>query len=531
MTFRGHVTSIIVLVAIGFVVGGALVGAADAETLRGEPELDVYLPDGELQQGTETKVSFAIQNDAVVRSGIADERITTARAVSIEVTDDGPFDIDGEERPVGSLPDGAMTEVPFDVEVPDDVEPGTYEVDVRIRYSVTNMVTEDDTQRLTRSDTQTLEITVPDEPRFAVGDVATNVQPGTAGDAEIELENVGTATAFDADVQLVGGSDLTVGEGGAERFLGDLEPGESRTVVVEVTLPESAGEGERPFEAIVEYEDERGIERAPKETTGYLSPLSEQSFAVESLEDTLAVGFDGEMTGTLVNEGPRTIDDGVLVVEPMSDSLFVEDTRYALPELEPGESAAFEYPTDVSGQADPGPRQVRFTVEYSVDDRTLSSDPISKRVVVDPFRDEFDLEIVETTVTAGESSDLVLEITNQHPETLENIDALLYADSPLEAPGDEAFVSELEPGESAAIDFEIAADADARATTYPVELDFEYRTPDGTTEVSDAYQVPVDVLEGDTSDDDGGTSAIALGAGGLIVLVGAGGAVLWYRRD
>ncbi|SFC40862.1 hypothetical protein SAMN05444422_10825 [Halobiforma haloterrestris] len=374
---------------------------------------------------------------------------------------------------------------------------------------------------------------VPEEPRFEVSNISTGVEPGGSGEALLEIENTGPGTSNQTRTSITSGNGITVDgstpETPAEQIIGDLEPNESTTMTVDVAIDESISGGERPLKIDFTYEDENGIERQANSVTASLSPAAEQAFAIDDLESTLAVGYDGEVTGTLTNEGPRTVDDAVLDVTPQSESLFIEDTRYALPELEPGESTEFRYPTDVSGQADAGPRQLQFTVEYGSGDRTTATDgPISERVVIDDRYEEFSIETVAADVRQGETSEVLLEITNERPETLSNVDAKLYADSPLDAPNSDAFVNELEPGESAEIRFEIAATADAALETHPVELDFEYDTERGDTVVSDVYQHPIDV--GESNGDDGGTTVGSI-VTVMALLTGAGlGIGLWWRR-
>lgn len=759
---RGLVLAVLVLSVVGMLVPPIAAGqgsaGADADLTRGEPGLDVFLPDDEVTPGQETALELEIGNDGEITDrGPDSDRVLTARGVTVEIVDGGPFGVKSGETPIGGIPDGEAVPVAQRIVVPEDVEPGEYEIDVEVSYSYL-AATGGPVGDRKESETETFEVTVvvPDEPRFAIVDTDTDLEPGASGEAEIEVENVGTETAtaiegtftgesevvfgtegavteslgelapgesttvtadaslgagasdgekpfeavftyddrngvertaepirgslaplegvdfsvdelettlavgYDGEVTatvrndgprtvegavvraepgteslgfretgyalpalepgesadvryrvdvpdgadegprqlrftveypdadggtvasdpvdervvvddrvdefaivgtttdvepgasgeaeveienrgpetvhqlrttLSGSGGLTIGDGASEELLGSLAPGESATMAVDVAVAESVGGGEKPIEAAFTYRDERGIEQTGETVTGGLTPADSQEFAVENVADTLAVGYDGEITGELRNDGPRAVDDAVLIVEPMSDSLFVEDTRYALPELEPGESTDFRYPTDVSGQADEGPRQVRFTVEYTGGDRTtLTSDPISKRVVVDPRADEFSLEGVQTSVAAGDTDELVIEITNERPETLSNVDAMLYTDSPLSSDANEQFVPELAPGESAEISFEIAADDGARETTYPVELDFEYRTERGSTELSDTYQFPVDVV---ANEDSGGGVFGSLGVPLAVLLVlttlGAGAAV-WSRR-
>ncbi|RQG98535.1 COG1361 S-layer family protein [Natrarchaeobius oligotrophus] len=522
---------IVALVAVGLAVAAAAPIAAQGVE-RGEPNLEVYLPDNEVETGTTETIEVSVGNDATVRSG-GGEQVSTARGVSVELRDAGPFEAKSGETPIGPIQDGQVASAPLQIDVPRDVEPGEHTVTVQVRYAYTNRVSGGDPQRLTASKTHRIDVVVPDEPRFEITDVKTDVEPGGSGDATFTVRNTGTETASNLRAAMTGGTGVSIdgatAEAPAEELLGELDPGTSTDVTADVAIEETVSAGEKPVEFEFTYRDESDIERQSGPETASLVPAAEQSFSISNVEDTLSVGYDGVVTGQLANDGPRTVDDAVLIVEPMSDSLYVEDTRYALPELEPGESTEFRYPTDVSGQADDGPRQLRFTVEYSSGDRTTATDgPISERVVVDPKRDEFSIESVATTVGQGETADLVLEITNERPETLSNVDARLYTDSPLDSNNDEAFVPELEPGESAQIAFDVSAEGDASPETHPVELDFEYDTERGDSVVSDTYVHPVDVQ---AVDDDGGTSLGTIVVRAMVVLTVAGlGIGLWWRQ-
>nr|WP_238386797.1 hypothetical protein [Natrialba swarupiae] len=533
------VTAVLVVAVFGMTVGVTGVGAQElpssggsgGELTRGEPDIDVFLPEPELAAGTEEALEVQVQNKGKLRLGTNRDRVTIARGVTVDVVDDGPFNVKSDTSGLGSVQEGQVGTTTKRVEAPADLEPGSYDITVEVDYSYTRQVSDggNAAQERTGSERVDLTIDVSEEARFEITDVETDVEPGGDGPATLEIENVGSETATQARATITGGGGVVVDGEAAEEVLGDLESGDSTTVTVDVDIAETTSEGHKPLEVAVSYRDESGIEREARPETASLAPAAEQRFSIANLEDTLSVGYDGVVTGEITNDGPRTVDDAVLIVEPMSDSLHVEDTRYALPTFEPGETVDFSYPTDVSGQADAGPRQLRFTVEYTGGDRSMLTDgPISERVVVDDRQDEFSVETVSATVSQGETADFVLEITNERPETLSNIDAKLYADSPLDTSNDEAFVPELEPGESATITFDVSAADDAPAETHPVELDFQYDTERGDTEVSDTYTQPVEV---ESVSDDGGSSLGTIVVRGMAALTVAGlGIGLWVRR-
>jgi hypothetical protein len=305
--------------------------------------------------------------------------------------------------------------------------------------------------------------------------------------------------------------------------LPDLAPGESAEFSLDAEVTPAADAGPRQFRFTVEHES--GDRVASDESTARIPVGPAQSFAVEGVDSTLEVGYSGSINGTLTNDGPRTVDEAVLVAEPQSTRVTLGESRYALPDLAPGESTDFSFDADVSGQADPGPRQVRFTVEYMGDDATLTAESTA-RIAVAPRRPEFAIEADDPAVPAGETRRITFEITNQRPETLSSINAGLYADDPIAAPTDEAFVDELEPGESTEIWFEVSAGGGAGVRTYPVELDFRYEDARGNDRISDVTQYPLEVTE---PVDDGGGPSMATIVFGILVLAGLVGGAVWYR--
>ncbi len=617
------------------------VSAQQGGYTRGEPELTAYAPDNEVVPGSETTVGIQLQNDGQVDVGTQTDTVTTARGVSVEVRDSGPFEIRGGTIPLGSIADGMSTTANLRVGTPSDLEPGSYEVSLNVRYSHTQSISPNNNRVNDRSRLQrvTVTLTVTEDPRFEITNVTTDLQPGMSGTSIVELTNIGATDATDVRATLRGNSGLTFGDGTVDASISDLDAGDSTRINVSTTLSERTEDGAIPITASVQYTDEDGIDREapsadgtfmtqpaasfsviaddsalavgergelsgtvrndgtstvtdgvlivestgeslqvtdprfalpplePGERTDYsfettVSPNTDggaqqarfaveyanggattirsdpiasrvsiadaASFRIENLSDTLAVGYSGTIAGELRNDGERTVTDGVLVIEPTSDSISIEERRFALPPVEPGEAVPFEYQTDIGGSVDAGPRQVRFTVEYN-NDRAEPTQvgPLAHRVEIDPQRREFSVNGTETRVAAGGSTELVLEITNERPETLENINAKVFADSPLSVDSEEAFVKRLEPGDSAKLVFSISAEEDTMAKTYPVEMDFQYETERGESVLSDTYQQPVSVTE---PTDDGDRSPIVTGAIVLLVLGLLGGlAFAGYR--
>ncbi len=499
--------------------------------VAGRPRLDAFLSQPTVRSGGESTITVDLLNRGEMRFGNElDPRVTTARSVRVEADADGtPLEVTSGETAVGDVSTGAPASVPFDVVVPDDVSDGEYDIEVTARYRYTGQVVPGFTSHNDRTATERFDVTVvvDDGARFAIVESDTDVQVGGSGDVTVTLENVGEETARDAFVTgAATGSEVVVGDGSSDVFVGDWEPGENRTVTFDSSVGVDFAGDAYALQSTVQYRDADGAEReSPASRTG-ITPIPKQAFPIDDVTGTLEVGYSGVVSGTLTNDGPLDVDDAVLIVEPRSDRVQVGETRYALPDLADGESTDFAFDADVSGQADPGPRQLRFTVEYTSGDGTVAIES-TDRVEVAPRQPEFELVSEDATIPAGETRRITFEITNQRPETLSSVNAALYADSPLTAVEDEAFVSEIEPGESTEIWFEVAAAGDASVRTYPVEIDFRYDDERGNDRISDVIQYPVEVTE--PVDDGGGIPWVPIGVGLLLIVVAAGGYV-YYRR-
>ncbi|WP_048076725.1 COG1361 S-layer family protein, partial [Halorubrum sp. AJ67] len=500
--------------------------------IRGSPVLDLFVSQRSVPSGAESTVTVDIVNTGEMTIGNQlDSRVTTARGLTLEIDDgDVPIDVEDGEIPVGDVrTDASPVSVPLDVTVPDDVPDGTYEVEATARYRYTFEVIPEFNDHKDRRGIEDFDLTIviDDGARFAVLETDTDAQVGGSGDVTVTMANVGDETARDAVVSGTTTSPgVQLGSGGSgQSFVGDWAPGENRTVTFESTVSKAFGEGAYALSSTVDYRDPNGVDATAAAARAGVVPIPEQSFSLSNVSGTLEVGYSGTVSGTLTNEGPVDVEDAVLVADSGSDRVSLGESRYALPTIPAGESTEFSFDADVSGSADPGPRQFRFTTEYDSGDATVAVEE-TRRVEVAPRQPEFELDVENATVPAGGTQRIDVEITNRRPETLSSINAGLYADSPLTTVNDEAFVDELEPGESRNIWFEVSAAPGASVEDHPIELDFRYDDERGNDRISDVTQVPVSVT---APVDDGGTPLGLIAVVVLVVVAAAGGAV-WYRR-
>lgn len=491
-------------------VPGAVVGQ---QAVSGSPDLSMHVADDEVTVGTST-LDLQIVNRGSLQTGSGDQRPTTATGVTVEASAEAPISVETDTVATPAISTQAPATAPVRITVPRDVEPGSYDLTVAVTYAYTQTVIlpSGGTLHERRSEEFTVSLRVPDEPRFAVTDVETDAQVGGDGALFVTVRNEGTEPAESARVGVrstsagatIGSAAGTgSGAGGAQTqaptraFAGTLEPGESTRLEYDAS---AAAPSSFSAEATVTYENVDGLTRRSEPITFGVEPVAEQQFTVEDVSGTLSVGSRGTLTGTVTNEGPEPVDDAVLVASTGSTRIDLGEGHYALPPLEPGESATFDYDVAVSGQADPTPRQVGFVVEYASGGTDATSDRHVSRVDVAPRRPDFEVDAARR-LAAGSSATLTVNVTNNREETLTDITANLYADSPLRTGTDESFIDELEPGESTTVEFELSAAGNAMPNTYPVELDFQYTDSRGDEEISQVYQEPIEVTEAESSGD------------------------------
>jgi hypothetical protein len=334
------------------------------------------------------------------------------------------------------------------------------------------------------------------EQRFTLASAGTSAAVGDQGQLTVALTNTGNRTLDDATVRLES-SNAALTFGGsptARTFVGEWGPGETREFGVEAGFAASAEERSYALDATVSYTNPSGrTERTDPVTVG-VTPAAEQSFDLGGHDTSLRVGEEGQLTGSVVNEGPGDVENAVLVLEPPANVVTAE-REYAVGDLASGDSVEFRYDVEVSSEAREGPRQFTYRLRYEDDGGdTVTSDPLYARGTVAQQRDTFAVE-TNASVAAGSSETIEMRVTNQGDEPLTAVSAKLFADAPVSASNDEAFVEELDPGATETLTFRISASGDAIAKPYPVSLDFQYDEPDGDTKISDSYQVAIDVTE------------------------------------
>ncbi|WP_224336764.1 COG1361 S-layer family protein [Haloprofundus halobius] len=482
-----------------------------------DPRFEAYVPEPTVAPGTQSNLSVQLVNDAED----VDEEVRNARNVKATLKSGGtPISVKSGTRLVGTMPDGEPATLDFGIGVPNDVESGTYDLELELTYEY------DNDERST--DTVDVTVRVDDRARFVVTDVETDAPAGGSGGMNVTMRNVGESVAHNASVSTeTTSADVSFGESeSASRFVERWEPGETQTFRYDLTVANDASSGAHTMRATTAYENADGESAESAPVSFGVTPLPEQSFDLENVDGSLHVGEEGSLSGELVNAGETPARNVVLVFESQNSNVEPVETEYAVGTLGPGERAEFDFATDVTDNADAGPRQFSLEAQYrNADGDRRTSDPLDVQVDIDEQRDEFSLDGVNATFEAGESGELVVEVTNERDEPLHEVSAKIFPDGPITADSSEAYVDELAPGESAELVFGVSVGGDALAKTYPVQMDFRYEDRSGDSQLSDTYRLPVEVTEGE-----GGSLSLTLVGVGALAALGVG-AVLYRRRN
>ncbi|MFC7185375.1 COG1361 S-layer family protein [Halorubrum yunnanense] len=501
--------------------------------VEGSPDLSVVTARPEVTPGRTNEVTLQVVNDGDVNLGTPQTRdiVTTARNVRLTAdADDSPLTVETGTLALGAVTETAPREVPIAVTVPNGTDPGNYELEVELEYSYTHRQSGGVT--IDRSETVTAEVDVEvtEDARFRIVDVTTDAQIGDQGTLEATVRNVGATAAYDATVALESSSaGLGLGQGTSDAArIDSIAPGESVTLPYDAAFTSTAPARQYALTGNVAFETPDGIPHVDEGLSAGVAPLGEQTFAVSDVESTLRVGADGELTGTVTNDGPAPADNVVVQYAGDSPNVIPIERSTAVGPLESGESTSFALPISIGGEAETGLQSIDLAVQYRNDDgEARRYDELAVGADVAPERDRFGVAVENRSIEAGGTRTVEVAVTNNLDEPARDVEARLFADDPLDTGAtDTGYVQSLGPGETTTLRFELTTTGSATAgSTYPVSLDFRYDDADGDSQLSDTYRVPIEVTASE-----GGGLPVPVIVVALLVL-GTGALVVYRRRQ
>ncbi|WP_255150219.1 COG1361 S-layer family protein [Halorarius halobius] len=375
--------------------------------------------------------------------------------------------------PVGSLDPGEVVPVSFRADVANGTDPGARRLSVQLEYR-------DDEGDAHRSDRLATRVRVAPEQSFAVRNLTGSLQAGERGVVSGRLVNTGPGRVDDAVVVLdESGDALRPVETTAA--VGSLEPGESTEFSFRVDAGAAADPGARPLSVRVRYRDANDDRRRSAPIDGSVTVAREQSFAVRNVTDTLRADGTGLVRGRLVNTGPASVDNAVVVLGDANGTatLRPRETEVAVGSLAPGETAPFSFRIDADNRTDSGDRQLSVRVRYrGRGDERRTSDPLDLRVSVAPER-TFGVRNVSGSLRVGEMGTVRGVVVNTGDVAVGNASVVVASGSPaLDPRVREVAVGRLPPGE--ATSFAVGVDVANRTDAGPRRLSFRVRYRDRT---------------------------------------------------
>jgi hypothetical protein len=523
--------TIVALLVLSLVVTPVgLTVAQQGEYVSGQPNLDVFVPEPDVAPGSSTQLTLQVTNNGEVDSGAATQRdvVTTARGVTVAVTDAGPFDVSTQRQPIGSVRDGEVRNAPISITVPEHIEPGEYTLNVRLRYTYTDTYAPDSAvvQERTQTVRTSVDVVVTDGAQFTLRTVGSDAQVGERGDVRVAVANVGNEPARDVTLELESTTtDVLLGDNTRNTARIDrLDPGENATVTLHAVVRPDVSVRNVTLAGAIRFTDQDGIEASRTGLSTGLRPIAEQDFTLTVDESTLRVGELGTINGTITNRGTDTINSVVLSLrEPPFEP---RSLTYAVGDLDPGESTSFQFRGVVPSTSDAVPRRLDVTVGYRTaagTDRT-TTEPI--RVAVADRRDAVRVTPINATFGAGETGTLELDVTNQRDSPISDVRVHLVVEAPLESDFRTTVVPHLRPGETDRVAFDLEVDGEAPVSRYPATVEVKYTDANGEPAVARSSTVAIDVTDSETTlpvSEIGATIVVLL-------LVGVGGWWFYGRR-
>lgn len=476
-------------------------------SVNGSPEIDVSLPDGTVSPGEVVSLEFELANDATLdqtslsNPELASE-VTTARGVAVTVeSGDAPLSVDTGRRLLGSIEDGDLTTVDYDVTVADDAESGTYDLDVTVSYSHATSVSEAVGAVSERTVTRRFDVEVTverEDVRFRVVDSETTIRAGETDRLAVTVEHAGQEPARDASVRLRSlDPAVRPADGEASRYVGDWPAGDRRTLTYRVSAGSGASPEPSALELVTRYEDGAGTEQTATPLSIGVAPLGGQRFRTESEASPLSVGGDGAVGVAITNTGPGPAESVRVNLAASSPAVSVDggDTgRRVVDRVPAGSTRVATFDVAVVDSARGGNYSLSATATYDdATGATVTGDPQPVAVRVAPAP-TFSLGTTTNSLYVGEPGTLAGTVVNDADRPVQNA-VLTVTETPaaVRVVEQRYALGTLAAGESAEYELPVSVANTATAGPRAVSFTVEYETSDGTRGTSDQLRSRAEV--------------------------------------
>lgn len=560
---------------IGFIVCSLLTGVSPVsaggfdEMVTGNPEMDVTLTANRVDASDAGQFRVTVSNSGDVRKTGPEpfvERVKTARNVKLTLLAsriDAPIEITSGTVVLGAVPDGQPRTATFNYETGSELQPGTYQIPIRIEYDYTSAIGYDTTSRppgytdaeyidSSRQTTNYLTVVVDEQSQFELTPDATDLYGGDTETLRFDVQNTGTETARNATIRLTSESpnvffgDFTRPQSNTSVLVSELAPDETSTATVKVGARSDITDGTYPIAARVVYENENGMIATSDPLTISVRARPERRFTLRNVQPTTARAGDDDVvvSATIVNEGPATAHNAIVTAALAgttsadiphnsaandTSSIRITNEISSVGTLAPNASRPVRFRLMIPREVERGDRILAFTVEYENDEGDVRRirTPVRKSIRVGPEVDRFSVRGVETNVSTDTSNRIVVSVRNTANVTYRDVTVQLSPDPPFTSVSPGAFVSTLAPGETARLQYELTVADDAVPSTHGIRATVIAEEPDGDTYRSDVKRIPIEIRRQQFLEQDW-TSVLI---GGVIVMVLLGGGYLLVLRE
>ncbi|MDY7082799.1 MAG: CARDB domain-containing protein, partial [Halobacteria archaeon] len=351
--------------------------------VTGEPDIEISASNNHFTTGERVNLQVSVANSGEIdRGGPAqyEARVKTARNAEFRIIEsrlpDG-IDVKTGTVLVGSIPEGGLPQpIGFTLEIGNNVKPGRYRIPVEVEYDFTRSVEygvniNPRYRDFSSDETKYVTVVIERRPRFdIVSKSVGSIYSGETGQVKFTIKNTGPRTASDARVKLES-TNPSVFFGSSQnpqttttQFVSDIEPGQTKTIAVEVGASQEVTAGTYPINVVVEYENTNGIQEISNKIQTGVEVSQGRQFDLTDIQANLHVGNDGVLRGKIVNQGDTAVSNAVVEFGSQKSNIYPVETEYAVGDLEPGEKKRFNFRIEVSDQAEAGSRLLSFVTQY-----------------------------------------------------------------------------------------------------------------------------------------------------------------------
>ncbi|MFB6153404.1 MAG: COG1361 S-layer family protein [Halodesulfurarchaeum sp.] len=387
-------------------------------------------------------------------------------------------------------------------------------------YPVIATVKFDDTDGFRRqSGPLPTSVTPGPEQTFSIKSVDSSFQVGDDGNATVLVTNTGEKAVEAATLELLR-TGTNIKQTQVFYPIGRLEPGESLRVNVSASVSPKAEGGTREFITRIRYNSNDGdrLRGETHVTTVDIEP--EPPFSITSIDSSLQVANDGNVTLQITNTGDRIVHDATLEVVRTGPNIQQTQIFYPIGTLGPGESGKVNVSAKVSSEAEAGTREFTARIRYTADDGDRLRGSVQVTTVRVAGQQSITLRVVESDLRVGREGVMKLSITNNGPFSIEKANLRLSRTAASIHPEQTEYaIGTLEPGESTTASFSIDVAETSASTPRQFTLRLTYAdrggdrvsTPINTVRVDIAPDKPlfdIEVIDGDVPV--GGSKSITL---------------------